>query len=500
MSDLFSLEIEKHALSGLIKYPEIYADISGFVSEKDFWNPSHETIYCVLVNLINSGQKFDKIILAQKVRTFGLTFKDDINIFDYIDSICFSKISEKIAIESFKQLADLRIRRNLVGNAQEIIKTVRETKAEPLDKVVSIIDEVYSKGAKELFCEEEGKDLFASLVENVEFRGNNPVEEIGLASKHKTMNRLWGGFSPGNLYIYASRPGQGKTTFLIDLSLGMSEMSNWQSPTLYLDTEMFFSDQQFRLISKLSGVGMWFIKTGNWRRNEEMTKKVRAALSLIKNQRFYHYEVGNKTIDQICSLARRWKAKYIDKSSKYPFMLVYDYLKLTGEKTTNYNAEHQILGQKADTLKKLSEELGCILLSAGQLNRTGESQTRSHGQFIDDSTALAGSDKLLHYASGVYIFRQKTLEEFTEDGGERWGSHLLKRLKGREQGRDGGGYNERIFRTFADGSQKFCDNYLSFDVKNFDCRELGSLQDIINQQSEQHNIMDQTTTDPEVEL
>ena len=43
-------------------------------------------------------------------------------------------------------------------------------------------------------------------------------------------------------------------------------------------------------------------------------------------------------------------------------------------------------------------------------------------------------------------------------------------------------------------------NYINYHVANFRIEERGSLIDIINQQTEQHNILDGTETDPEVEL
>ena len=41
---IFSLRIEKQVLSGLIKYPDIYADIEKFVSEKDFLQKGTEQV------------------------------------------------------------------------------------------------------------------------------------------------------------------------------------------------------------------------------------------------------------------------------------------------------------------------------------------------------------------------------------------------------------------------------------------------------------------------
>ena len=46
--EIYSLKIEKHVLSGLIKHPDLFAEVERFVSEKDFYNDVHRTIFCVI--------------------------------------------------------------------------------------------------------------------------------------------------------------------------------------------------------------------------------------------------------------------------------------------------------------------------------------------------------------------------------------------------------------------------------------------------------------------
>jgi replicative DNA helicase len=50
MDSIYSIKIEKHVLGGLIKEPKIFADVEKFVSEKDFINEVHQTIFCVIRN------------------------------------------------------------------------------------------------------------------------------------------------------------------------------------------------------------------------------------------------------------------------------------------------------------------------------------------------------------------------------------------------------------------------------------------------------------------
>ena len=49
---VYSLQIERHVLSGLLKYQDIFADIDIFINENDFFHEIHATIYTIFKNPI----------------------------------------------------------------------------------------------------------------------------------------------------------------------------------------------------------------------------------------------------------------------------------------------------------------------------------------------------------------------------------------------------------------------------------------------------------------
>jgi hypothetical protein len=234
------------------------------------------------------------------------------------------------------------------------------------------------------------------------------------------------------------------------------------------------------MIAAVSGVPIWHLETGNWRKNAELAEKVRDALKKVKNYKYYHYQIGNKNVDQVCSLARRWYFSKVGRGK--PCIIAYDYVKLTGEKVGNNWAEYQAIGEKIDKLKKLAEELNAALVTAMQLNRMGERGNNAGA--VDDSSAISLSDRLQWFASFVAIFRRKTTEEIALDGTE-FGTHKLIPLKTRFQGKDAAGHQDIIRRTFADG-QRFISNFLNYDVNNFSILECGSLRDVVNRENEQY--------------
>ena len=94
MESIYSIQIEKHVLGGLIKDPKVLPDIERFISEKDFVNEVHQTIYCVLKNAFFNNETIDSVVLAEKIKNIGISFKDDINIYEYLEAISFNTINK----------------------------------------------------------------------------------------------------------------------------------------------------------------------------------------------------------------------------------------------------------------------------------------------------------------------------------------------------------------------------------------------------------------------
>ena len=109
---IYSLQIEKHVLGGLINNPDAYLDIERFISAQDFYVELHSTVYSVIKTVLTKGEALDKVILAQKIQNLGIAFKDDVNIFDYIESISFTQITKSATIKSAQELASITARRD----------------------------------------------------------------------------------------------------------------------------------------------------------------------------------------------------------------------------------------------------------------------------------------------------------------------------------------------------------------------------------------------------
>jgi len=500
MSKIYSLQIERHVLGGLIKHPDIFPEIDGFITEKDFFNDVHYTIFNVIKSCAYQNQSIDKVILASKIKELGVSFKDDVNIYDYIENLSFAQINKNAVLEAAKELVKYRIRREIESTAKKLRQEVETDGNKPVDEIIAECDTIYNDKISGYADSDQPEKITDGLVDLIEEAGNSPDDENGFTSPYPEFNRLYGGFKCGHIYAIASRPGEGKTTWLSDICFKTAKKNKIKA--LYLDTEMTTDEIRFRMAAAISEVPSWYIETGQWRKNPEYFEKMRKAQKeLAETNEFYHMHVANKSIDQICSIIKRWYYNEVGRGNRC--LITYDYVKLTGEKVGQNWAEYQAIGEKINRLKEIAVEVNAPMLTAMQLNRSGESRNRNSSNIVDDSTAISLSDRLQWFAAFVALFRRKSDDElmldneYDEHGNITYdaGTHKLIPVKSRFQGRDAMGHSDFLRRVFPDGSQKYMPNYLNFSLENFQVNEKGSLRHLCERARENYLVEDNQNND-----
>lgn len=493
---IYDPELERHCIAALLKYPKLYFEVCNIVNSNDFYYDGNQKIYDVIKSLIMQDVEPTPVLVANRIGELGITLSNGLgNAFNYLQATNLISFSEKSGYSFFQELVSMRVRRDVFNTAAKLAKFVRDSKDLPIGKLLSSADAIYNEKISLFDLHDGPTALFESAEQNIEEIANNPVKDTGLLTPYPDFNRLWGGLRRKELYAFCARPKNNKSTFLADIIYKTANITNQSIPCLLLDTEMNTLDIQKRLVASISGVPFWYIDTGNWRQVPEFKDKIRNAWKTIATYKFDHMEVGNKSTEEVTSIIRRWAHSKVGRGNIG--ICAYDYLKLTGsDQTSNSWAEHQIIGDKVNQLKSLAKELEIPMLTAAQLNRSGESQNRKAGAFVDDNTAISLSDRLAWFASFIAIFRKKTLDEIQIDGVEN-GTHMMRATSTRFTGKDGAVSHDYVERM-VDGKKTFASNYVSFKIDNFNVEEVGSLDKVLARGKNKINIQtNQSAEEPE---
>src|SRR5210317_2360756 len=279
---IYSYELEKQLLAGLLKDPQSLIEISNFISHKDFFSeasPLHATIFRVIKQSVDAGEEVDNIILAQRVNEVGLSFEGNINPADYIKSLSMRAVPSGNLIKTCKELKKYSIRREIVESSELISEKMKTIAPESSYRdIVETADQIYNSRIN-LF--DIGNDVPENIYDDMEHiieeRGNNPIEEFGMMGPHQKVNDIYGSLlRPGNITVIVARSGVGKTQFCMDYATKASSI-NENVPILHFDNgEMSKEELTLRQCAALSGVQLSLLQTGQWRHaGEDVVKKVR---------------------------------------------------------------------------------------------------------------------------------------------------------------------------------------------------------------------------------
>ncbi len=481
---IYSYECEQQLLAGLIKYPEAYAEIATFISEDDFFSESslvNKTIFCVLRQALSAGEKIDEVVLAERVQSLGITFEDNLNIFDYIKALSMRKVSESSLVETSRELKKLTVKRGLCAASAEIIEKIKSLpNTIPYDEIIESADEIYNE---KINLYQEGTDtpvnIFSEMEEVIELRGNNPVTEPGFMGPHKTINALYGSLlRPGNITVIVARSGVGKTQFCMDFcTKASSEYDN--APVLHFDNgEMSKEEIMDRQCAAISGVPLHLVETGKWRQaGKETVNKMRAALAKVKGMKFYYYNVGGMSVDNMINVVRRFYYAKVGRGNRMIFS--FDYIKTTFEKF-NTKTEWQVVGEMVDKFKRLVQkevvfegEPMIAMMTSVQSNRAGIVGNRNSDSVVDDESIVSLSDRITQFSSHLFSLRQKTLDELQSEPVDS-GTHRLTCIKHRHLGPE-------VYRALnpvemPDGTKRR--NCINLEIANFNIEDKGDLKDL----------------------
>lgn len=467
-----STEIEKYTIVGILKYPDIISEIASSVDESFYDHPVFKACFKVCKQRYTSKQPINGIIIADSLKRMGVSFSDGLEVSDFLDSLYHVQLSKKGGMDYFQELKTMHLRKEIFRIGTELRKISERYPDLNEVELLGMANEAFNKKLSLQNVDLRPEDLFANTVETIETLALNPVEESGIPTPYPTFNRFFGGLLDEEIYAFLSRPGHGKSTILNDMAHKIA-LNDDNVKVLILDTEMPTQRMRMRKAAAVTGIPLWYLKTGKFM-GESAYKKIWYAkkdeFKKLEN-RISHIHVPGVEIQRVLSMARRWRYGHI-KADHQP-IVIYDYIKLTGEEDA-YKKEYQLIGEKLNSLKLLCSELKAPFLTACQLNRSAEGK-----HAVDDSSAIAQSDRLQWFAAFVGIFRRKTPDQLQIEG-KKFGTHALIPLKEREQGRDAKGHKPFIeIPNLSGKGKKSVINHLCFEVDNFNVEDRGCLEDAL---------------------
>lgn len=188
---------------------------------------------------------------------------------------------------------------------------------------------------------------------------------VGVPTGLIDLDRTLGSMIPGNVYIVAGRPGQGKTGLLLTIAKHAAQANKKRVAIFSLEMSRLQVAQ--RLIAQEAEVDLQRIIQGKLLENEwpmyTHGVEVVADLPIIIN------DLSSININQMRQTARKIKA------SGGLDLIVVDYIQLAGGDGSKYQNRELEVSAVSRGLKYLARELNVPILAAAQLSRAVEQRT-----------------------------------------------------------------------------------------------------------------------------
>lgn len=480
---LYNYEIEQHFLAGLYQYPDLYFEVSDFISEKDFYSEYslvNTTIFSFFKRSLEQGEAIDAVLISEKIKSLNIKFEDGIEPLEYIHSLGLRKVSKKSILTSSKELKKLTVRREIVDVGKDLVKSMQDSKDLSYQELVDVSDKIYN-GKIDLYESSSGgpQNIYDTMEEIIEERGNNPLDNFGLEGPHQRLHEIYGSLlRPGNISVIVARSGIGKTQFCMDFCTKVSSIND-HVPILHFDNgEMSYEELTMRQCAALSGVPLNLLETGRWRQaGDTIINKVRSTWKKLKDMKFFYYNCGGMSVDEMINVVKRFYYSQVGRGNQ--MILSFDYIKTTFQQSSN-KSEWQVVGEMVDRFKKLIQKEIVVdgeplisMITSVQMNRIGTSRNRAPENIVEDETVVSLSDRITQFCSHMFILRSKEPAEIAEHF--NFGTHKLVNIKSRHLGQDPLGAIEPV--RMADGSLRH--NFINLDFNNFNITERGDLRDLV---------------------
>jgi replicative DNA helicase len=389
---------EQALLGAILSNSKAYEKVAEFLQPHHFIDPIHARIYLSASRLINAGRKADPVTLRAEFENDGIL--EEVGGVPYLATLLGAMVGIINAGDYGRAIHDAWVRRELIDACSDTVNHCYAPGEDDAHSIMELLDgrlTRISEGAGELRPLTPAGEAVQAALQMSHEAGARESDLAGITTGYRSLDRMTGGFMPGQMYLLGARPAMGKTG--LGLGIAARAASNGLK-TLFWSGEMGASQLGTRLAAAYAGLEVAAVFRGkNWEMVDtpEGQKQVARRLlpgewdRLVKAEREAYRipldfdDRAGLTVAALRARARRLKrAKGLD-------LIVVDYVALMraspqGEKQKLYERMTEL----SRDLQMLAAELQVPLLVLAQLNRANESRENKMPQLSDlrDTGAL----------------------------------------------------------------------------------------------------------------
>ena len=367
------LDSEAAVLSACIMDPARVSQVS-FLQPMHFYSVANGRVYDAIQDLDASGQTIDIVSVASSLRDRGVI--DQVGGTPYLAQLA----DATPAVAHIEQHAKRVLREY---DRRRIITECRRIAAETYGDIGDIEDWKQSVDARiQSITQSTDPDKHLQLVSETaraalkvvhERRQHRGVVITGLSTGLPTLDARIGGLEESKVYVFAARPGAGKTAVATGIVLSAVKLSpgKEQAGAVFISVEMPAQQITFRMLSLISRIDSVKIQRG--RLTQDEFDQVHEAAEKLAKLPIAIEDSSDHSPASIRAAYRQGQRRLQEKFGKElrVKLVGIDYLQLLGSNSVSQNRENEI-GQISRACKALAKHEKIAVLSLAQVNRDCE--------------------------------------------------------------------------------------------------------------------------------
>jgi len=371
----YSMPAEQALLGSILIDPDVFNDITGKVSETDFYLEEHRQIFLAMRELFLASKDIDATLLVDRLVTLGVYDKS--GGIDYIQNLAM-KVPTSVNAGDYANIVRekslLRAVIEACGEISDVAMEEQEPVQHVLDMAESKISAIAQGHANKNF--DKIADVIQDVYGTLDLLKNAPEQVAGVKIGFEGLDRTLAGIGKSDLVLIGARPGMGKTSFALNIASNVAQATG--KAVAIFSLEMSSEQLVTRMLSSEALIDSYKFRTGELD-SDDWIGLAEAASRLAK----CNILIDDTTGETVTSM--KAKLRRVNNLG----MIVIDYLQLM---TSDRKIDNRVqeVGDISRNLKIMAKELGAPVLCCAQLSRGPEGRTDKKPMLSDlrDSGAI----------------------------------------------------------------------------------------------------------------
>ena len=354
-----SIEAEQAVIGAIFLEPEAMSTASEFLIPQDFYRPSHQRIFQIMMQLSDRGEPIDLLTVTNALNSSKLL--EEVGGVSYLTELADAVPTAANISYYTKIVEEKSVLRRLIRTATDIV-TESFNREDEIEDVLSeaeknILDVSNRQNANAF---KNIKDVLIDVYDNIEQLHQNTGDVTGIPTGFKDLDHITSGFQRNDLIIVAARPSVGKTAFALNVAQNVAIKTDENVAIFSL--EMGADQLVSRMLCAEGNIDAQRLRTGNL--EAEDWTKLTMAMGSLSNAGIFIDDSPGIRVNEIRSKCRRLKQEH------GLGMILIDYLQLIqGSGASAKENRQQEVSEISRSLKGLARELEVPVIALSQLSR-----------------------------------------------------------------------------------------------------------------------------------